>query len=69
VKPKGAGEYQTTLDLLDQIVRQRWNSRLPETEWISLAETNHFIATYGQFPDFSNFDKRLIRNLAVHIKS
>lgn len=65
------GDYQEAIDMLYQIIEQRWDSRFTEIEIFAVEEINNIIAkakAEKKKIDVSKIDQRLIFNMPVDIR-
>lgn len=65
------GDYQEAIDMLYQIIEQKWDSRFSEIEIFAVEEINNIIdkaKNEKKKIDISKIDKRLIFNMPVDIR-
>jgi tetratricopeptide (TPR) repeat protein len=61
-------QFQKAVDLLYNVIKNRWDTRFPEIELIALSDFNDIIANCNKNLNVSNFDTRLVKNLPVDMR-
>lgn len=64
-----AGNRQKAVDALYQVVTGDWDERFPDIAQIALAELNALLATSSQPLETRTFDRRLLRNLPLALRT
>ncbi len=62
------GQYQESVDMLQQVLLKDWDSRFPNIASIVLGELNSIISLAGNKIDTSTIDRRLRINLPVDVR-